>query len=369
MKNIGDESDMLRLIKRELRLIFEDSGAMLLLLFALPIYATIYSIAYGAEVVESVPIAVVDEDGTHSSRTFVEGLRAGANTVVAYEVESVAEGKELFYSRDVYAVVVIPNGFERALLTSQRANVALILDGSHLLLYRAVLEQTMAELLGDDGPVALHTEVLYNPSLGYGSFVMPSIVVLLIQQTLLIGVGMVAIRRRRHGILIKRRSWCYSISEVVSITLTHMVIYGVTLSVVLSTLWPLFGFPFDGRVGDVVFFVLLYIVAASAFAQLLSHLFKRREAPILTLLWSSVPILLLAGVSYPREAFPVWLYDVGRLFPSSSAVDGFIALNTMGASLQSVKSEVVTLFVLAFLYIFVAVILEKYAYDSKNNRN
>ena len=358
---------MFRLVIREFRLIFSDSGAMLLLLFAMLIYATIYSIAYGAEVVESVSIAVVDEDNTTSSRDIVAGLREGENTVVAYEVQSVDEGRELFYNRDVYGIVIVPDGFERGLLSMQDATVSLILDGSHLLLYRAVLEQAMADVLDRrEGGVELSSEILYNRSLGYGSFVMPSIVVLLVQQTLLIGVGMVAIRRRRHTALIKRRTWLYSVWQLLSIILTHIVIYGVSLTLVLATLWQVFGFPFNGRVGDVALLMLLYIVASSALAQALSNLFTRREAPILTLLWSSVPILLLAGVSYPREAFPEWLYAVGRLFPSSSAVDGFISLNTMGASLQNIKPEVVNIAILAFLYAFIAIFLERCMSNNKN---
>lgn len=357
---------MLRLLLREFRLIFEDSGAMLLLLFAMLIYTTIYSIAYGAEVVESVPIAIVDEDNTNTSRSVVSGLCEGENTVVAYEVQSVAEGKELFYNRDVYGIVVVPDGFERGLLSMQGATVGLILDGSHLLLYRAVLEQATAKVLDSGGVVSLSTEILYNRSLGYGSFVMPSIAVLLIQQTLLIGVGMVAIRRRRHTSLIRHRTWLYSIWQVLSITLAHIIIYGVSISLILATLWQVFGFPFNGRIADLVVLILLYIVASSAMAQTLSYLFRRREAPILTLLWTSVPILLLAGVSYPREAFPGWLYEVGRLFPSSSAVDGFISLNTMGASLQNIRLEVVDIVILAFLYTFIAIILEKHVSDNKN---
>ena len=357
---------MLRLLLREFRLIFEDSGAMLLLLFAMLIYTTIYSIAYGAEVVESVPIAIVDEDNTNTSRSVVSGLCEGENTVVAYEVQSVAEGKELFYNRDVYGIVVVPDGFERRLLSMQGATVGLILDGSHLLLYRAVLEQATAKVLDSGGVVSLSTEILYNRSLGYGSFVMPSIAVLLIQQTLLIGVGMVAIRRCRHTSLIRHRTWLYSIWQVLSITLAHIIIYGVSISLILATLWQVFGFPFNGRIADLVVLILLYIVASSAMAQTLSCLFRRREAPILTLLWTSVPILLLAGVSYPREAFPGWLYEVGRLFPSSSAVDGFISLNTMGASLQNIRSEVVNIVILAFLYTFIAIILEKHVSNNKN---
>lgn len=360
---------MFRLFKRELRLILTDSGAMLLLLFAMLIYATIYSIAYGAEVVEQVPIAVVDEDNTSASRAFVGGLRAGADTEVAYKIESMIESRQLFYNRDVYGIVVIPDGFEQRLLSSQGATVSLILDGSHLLLYRAVLEQAMAELQADagDGAVSLKSEVLYNRSLGYGSFVMPSIVVLLVQQTLLIGVGMVAIRRRRHSTLISHRTWCYSTWQILSIILTHIVIYGVSFTIILATLWQIFGFPFNGSIGDIVVLMLLYITASSAFAQVVSYLFKRREAPMLTLLWSSVPILLLAGVSYPKEAFPAWLYAVGRLFPSSSAVEGFISLNTMGASLQNIKSEIAVLVFLAFLYTFIAIILENRECNSKNS--
>lgn len=369
MKSIGGGSDMFRLFKRELRLILTDSGAMLLLLFAMLIYATIYSIAYGAEVVEQVPIAVVDEDNTSASRAFVGGLRAGADTEVTYKIESMIESRQLFYNRDVYGIVVIPDGFEQRLLSSQGATVSLILDGSHLLLYRAVLEQAMAELLADagDGAVSLKSEVLYNRSLGYGSFVMPSIVVLLVQQTLLIGVGMVAIRRRRHSTLISHRTWCYSTWQILSIILTHIVIYGLSFTIILATLWQIFGFPFNGSIGDIVVLMLLYITASSAFAQVVSYLFKRREAPMLTLLWSSVPILLLAGVSYPKEAFPAWLYAVGRLFPSSSAVEGFISLNTMGVSLQNIKSEIAVLAFLAFLYTFIAIILENRGCNSKNS--
>lgn len=359
---------MFRLVKRELCLIFEDSGVSLLLLFALLIYATIYSIAYGAEVVERVPIAVVDCDKSALSRSVVEDLGKGANVVIAYEVESVAEGQHLFYNRDIYGVVVIPDGFEHDVLAMQGVSIGLILDGSHLLLYRAVLEQAMADIMAhrDGKAVVLTTEILYNRSLGYGSFVMPSIVVLLVQQTLLIGVGMVAIRRRKHSALIKRKGWCYSLCQVMSITLSHILIYGVSLTFVLATIWPVFGFPFNGRVWDVVVLMLVYIVAASAMAQILSHLFTRREAPILSLLWTSVPILLLAGVSYPKEAFPEWLYILGRLFPSSSAVDGFIGLNTMGASLQNIKSEMLNLAILALLYMFIAIFLENRGFDSKN---
>jgi ABC-2 type transport system permease protein len=76
------------------------------------------------------------------------------------------------------------------------------------------------------------------------------------------------------------------------------------------------------------------------------------------LLWSSVPVLLIAGVSYPYEAMPDWLYKIGRILPSSSGVSGFIEINSMGASLVDVATEVNTLIVLAVVYLLFAIMCE-----------
>lgn len=376
---------MRRVFIEELKLILSDGGAMLILLFAMLIYTTIYSIAYGAEVVESVDIAVVDEDHTPTSRRLIEGLRSGPNTRVGYEPQSIAEAQNLFYRNDIYGIVVIPNGFERRLLSSKSATISLILDGSHLLLYRQVFEQAVTDALtqgaeveagylvamgADDitirsivEPVRLSKHILYNRSMGYGSFVMPSIVVVIIQQTLLIGVAMVAVRRRKESNI----GWGGCVKKVVGVSLVYVCVYGVNLTIILLTVWQVFGFPMNGNIVSVALLMLLYIIASASLAQALSHLFHRRETPVLMLLWSSVPILLLAGVSYPREAFSEWLYIIGRVLPSSSAVDGFIRLNSMGASLYDIRTELVNITILAILYSLLAIILEKRASINKNS--
>lgn len=368
---------MRRVFIEELRLILSDSGAMLIILFAMLIYTTIYSFAYGAEVVNSIDIAVVDEDKTPSSRLLIEGLRSGPNTRVGYESQSMAEAKELLFRREVYGVVLVPHGFERGLLSSEGTTISLILDGSHLLLYSRLYEQALTDALtqganveaeylvamgvddiaamGVIQPVKLSKQVLYNPSLGYGSFVMPSIVVVIIQQTLLIGVAMVAMRRPRKQLI----TWSESAKRVLTISLVYVFIYALSLAIIMLTIWQIFGFPMNGKLINIILIMALYIFASASLAQSISHLFKRREAPIMVLLWSSVPILLLAGVSYPREAFAEWLYAIGRLLPSSSAVDGFIRLNSMGAPLYDVQKELYTLLILAFLYTLIAIISEK----------
>ena len=369
--------------KAELRSIMGDSGAMLLIIFAILIYTFVYSVAYGREVVEDVVIGVVDGDNTPSSRRLIDGIRSGPNTKVGYEPISIIDAEELFYSRDIYGVVYIPSGYERRLLVGQSADVAVVLDGSHLLLYRQVLQQTVSDFLtlgaeieaqrlvarGSDSatirgivePVIYDSHTLYNPVLGYGSFVMPSIMVVIIQQTLIIGIALIAVRRRQEGFHCGSMTTYKALNVVCAKILVYMLLYGINLTIILGVVWSVFGFPYAGSTWSVALLMALYIVAVVSLALLLSRLFARRESPLMVLLWSSVPILLLAGLSYPKEAFPSWLYAVGELFPSSSAVRAFVGIGTMGASLGDVRRELFTLGVVAIVYFVLAVISEKYA--------
>ena len=386
MKLIGEEVDMnninikqsdsfLNIIRNEFKLIFSDGGVLLILVFAMLIYTMIYSSAYGNEVVESVAIVVVDEDNSAESRSVINGLRAGQRTAVRYEVANMTEAKELFYTRGAHGIIFIPDGFERDVLAGNQANIGVILDGSHLLLYRQVLEQVTEDVLSlgaslevmrlvakgaDDlaamdvvQPIIYDGHILHNPSMGYGSFVMPSIVVVIIQQTLLIGLGMLGVRRK--GLQLTTLN---SIKSIVAKLLTYIIIYGINLTIILAIIWPIFGFPYEGATIDVVIIFTLYIIAAASLGLALSHLFKRREAPLMLLLWSSVPVLLLAGVSYPKEAFPEWLYLIGRVFPSSSAVNAYVNIGTAGASLIDVSEDLIVLIALTLVYLALAIVAE-----------
>lgn len=370
----SSESSFIQMACEELKTILSDSGALLLIIFAIFIYTIIYSTAYGANVVRNVKICIVDDDNTSLSRELIDGLRSSPNTEVCYEVESLDAAKELFFNHDVYGIVYIPQGLESKTIGGEQGNISLILDGGHLLLYRQVLEQAAADILelgasieiehlisqGDSEvesivePIIYDSHTLYNSSLGYGSFVMPTILIVIIQQTMLIGIAMVRLRRRPRE--------CHTLSMSIKITISKILVYttlyAVSSTIILSTVWPIFGFPYNGATLDIMVLLLIYMIAAASLGIAISYLFKRREAPIMLLLWTSVPVLLLAGVSYPREAFPEWLYLLGRLLPSSCAVDSFVAIGTMGATLSDRLTDILTLVVLATGYLTIAVIIE-----------
>ena len=70
-------------VRNEYGSIFTDAGVILVLVLALLIYSTLYSLAYGTQVLRNVPIGVIDMSNTSTSRQLIDTFNAGPNVYVA----------------------------------------------------------------------------------------------------------------------------------------------------------------------------------------------------------------------------------------------------------------------------------------------
>ncbi len=360
----------------EYRTIFTDGGAMLVLVFALLIYATAYSLAYAPQVLRNVPIGVIDQCRTPTSRSLIETFDAGPNTVVAFEPTDMQEAKKLFFERKIYGVVYIPSDYEQKLLGGQQAVVGIYCDASYFLMYRQVFQE-LVTTIGKTGamvefqrliakganipqaqattqPVIYQAHNIFNPYLGYGTFVMPAIIMVIIQQTMLIGIGMIGGTWREHRLYHKLcpagRKRMSTLPIVAGRGLVYASIYAVTSCYILGLHYRLFHYPMNGATSAILLFMAVYMAACIMLSIAVSTLFRYRENSLLLLLWTSIPLLMLSGVSYPREGMPDWLYQFGRIFPSSHGVNAFIRIQTMGASLSEVFAEIKALVILTIIY-------------------
>ena len=203
-------------------------------------------------------------------------------------------------------------------------------------------------------PVIYQSHNLFNPYLGYGTFVMPAIIMVIIQQTMLIGIGMIGGTWREFGLYRKLcpagRRRMSTLPIVLGRGLVYALIYAVTCTYILGLHYRLFHFPMNGATGAVMLFMAAYLAACIAMGIAVSTLFRYRENSLLLLLWTSIPVLMLSGVSYPRQGIPDWLFNLGQLFPSSHGVNGFIRIQTMGASIPEVCAEIKWLIILTVVY-------------------
>ena len=346
-------------IKEEWQAVWRDEGVALIVVFALFIYGISYSLGYGGEVLNEVPIAVVCGEQGAKSRELVRMLDASPKLRVEHEAVDMASAERLLRERNVWGVVSLSPDFERDILSGQQARVAILGDASYFLAYREVVEGAVATIQQMNKQIVIEREGLYNPpviyaernlfnpSLGYGIFVMPAIILLIVQQTTLIGVGMVSATRKERGVRYESKS---AIVITLGRTVVYLAIYALTLGFMLTVHYSLFDYPMRGTWWRCVAVVLPYLLAAIFLAQMVGVLFRSRESSIVWLLWLSIPFLLVSGVSLPPEAFPRWLYIIGRAVPSSSAVDAWIAVQSKGATLADVAPQLALLWCLVVVY-------------------
>lgn len=274
-------------VRNEYGSIFTDAGVILVLVLALLIYSTLYSLAYGTQVLRNVPIGVIDMSNTSTSRQLINTFNAGPNVYVAYEPGDMDEAKHLFYDREIYGVVYIPSDYEEKLLGGQQAVVSLYVDASYFLMYRQAFQELVSGI-GTTGamvefqrliakganipqatattqPVIYQSHNLFNPYLGYGSFVMPAIIMVIIQQTMLIGIGMIGGTWSEFGLYKKLippgRRRMSTLPVVAGKAFVYASIYAVTLFYILGLHYKLFHFPTNGHTADIIAFLIPYLLS------------------------------------------------------------------------------------------------------------
>jgi ABC-2 type transport system permease protein len=362
---------IVRAFVAEYRGALSDRGAFGLLVLAPLIYGVFYPQPYLSQLVRAIPIAVVDDDATELSRRLVQGLNAHEAIRVAARPSTLAEAQAALQRRQVFAVIDIPSGTERDVLAGRRARLPAYVDSVYFLLYnrtlQGILEATAAvnadlqsgearedgslyrAALARSSPVEVLSQPLFNPTGGYASYTVPAAFMLILQQTLLMGsatLGGVAFelggpgaRRRRGGF-----------AAVLGQGLAHLLLALPGAALFLVVLPRVYGFSATERIGDLLAFLLPFILSVSFLGQFVSSWFTRRESAVLLFIAVSLPLFFLVGVAWPVEAIPPLLHTASYIFPSTSAIDGLVRINQMDARLADVFDDWARLWGLTVLY-------------------
>ena len=368
----------------EWRRILSDRGALSLIVLAPILYGILYPQPYVGQVLRGIPIAVVDQDGTELSRELVQTLNADEAVTVAVRAQTLAEAQEALARREAFAILGIPKDTERDVLKGEKARIAAYVDSAYFLLYTrtwqgiseaasAVSAQIAGRGARSDGslahaslirssPIELVSEPLFNPTGGYASYVVPAAFVLILQQTLLMGSatlggvafeeGGVAARRRRGGA-----------RAIIGQSLAHLCLAMPGVALYLVILPRVYGFSTLGRPLDLLLMAIPFVLSVSFLAQFVGEWFRRRESAVLLFIATSLPLFFLVGVSWPVEAIPDALRTASRAFPSTSAIDGLVRINQMGATLHDVARDWITLWALAGVYAVMAVLATYFMWE------
>lgn len=377
-----------RAVREEARAVFTDAGAALVLVAAVFVYAVVYPTPYVAGVLQRLPVAVIDLDHTAMSRQLTRMIDAHQFIELAPPVPDQAAAERAVREGRLAGYVVIPVDFERTILRGERTRVAALVDATYVLAYR----QALAGLLEAAGtlsagielrrataagaapavaaslrePFHVVTRPLFNATESYATYIVPAVLVLILQQTQLVGVGLIAGTRRERerertmaaAGLLTRPGPAAALLRVAGRTAFYVLLYGVYALLYFGVIFPFEGFAVRSPAADLAWFTLPYLLAATMLAQALGAFFTDRETAMFAIVWTSLPAVFLAGFAWPREAMPAWTVVLGQFLPSTAAIDGVLRLTQLGARLGDVSRQITVLSALAGAYGALAVLLE-----------
>lgn len=372
----------------EFKFIFRDKAVFSSFIGVAIVVSFIYGYVYSQEVLQDLPIVVVDQDNSSHSRQLIRMIDASEQVKVKSIEANLSDAELDFQKGQNRGIVVIPFDFSRQLQRGDQPTISVYADASYILYYKQVATAVkMAVSYMNAGvqvkkksaqgnlvevsknkvlPVRGKVVGLYNPNAGYGAFLIPIVLVVIFQTTMLTAIGILGGTMREGKLMSKMYSHSNHFLGTLPIVMgkaTVYLLFGILiLFVMLGSVLPIYGISVRTSWLNVVVFLIPFLLSVVYLGIFIITFFARREDAILWIMFTSLPALLITGFSWPSPAMPLWLKSISYLVPSTVGAKGFITLTQMGASFQNVKNEWFMMWRLCLFFLILAVISTKRIY-------
>lgn len=376
--------DTCYIMVEEIRNEFRDEGLLIFCVIVPLFYPLLYSWIYNNEVVRDVPVAVVDLSHSNASREFIRMVDGSPDTKIAYFCASLDEAKELTGKQQVHGTIFFPRDFETKLRRGEQVNVSVYCDMSLMLTYKAIYQTTQAvaseinsgiQISQSTGftnrddeittkPLDFDEVPIFNTTSGYGNAILPGVLVLILQQTLLLGIGLsagTAREKNRYQNLVPIEKHYNGIFRIVlGKSAAYFALYMVMAAYITLCVPRMFHFVSLVTAQTLIGLMVPFLLAVIFFGLTMSCLVRYRENVMLLVVFTSVPLLFMTGISWPQSNIP-WFWEAfSWIFPSTFGVRGFLRISSMGATLPDIKVEYQALWIQALVYFFTACIVYRY---------
>ncbi len=368
----------------EMKQVVKDEGVLIFSILVPLFYPLLYSWVYNNETVREVPVVVVDDSHSQLSRQFVRQCDASPDVKILAYASDMDEAKSLLSRQVARGIYYLPSDFETNVNRLQPATVGVYCDMSLMMAYKAVFQtaQTVTMEMGSEiktklgghytlreeqiatQPLAFEEVPIFNPTGGYGSFIIPAVLMLVIQQTLVLGIGLSAgtarERNRYRNLIPISRHYNGMFRIVGGKALAYFMIYAVMTAYLVLVVPRFFGFTAIGRWQDLLLFLLPYLLDCIFFGMVVSCMVRYRENVMLLMVFVTLPLLFLSGISWPQTSIPGFWQGISWLFPSTFGIRGFVRINEMGGTLPDVLPEYQILWVQTAAYFILACLVYRY---------
>jgi ABC-2 type transport system permease protein len=306
-----------------------------------------------------LPIAVYDADHSALSRQLIRMVDATQSIQIAGSVQSMEAGKTQIQSGKVYALIVIPEEFEKWVLKGLRSKVILyynnqfLLPGSLInrdaamavstlsaglnLRYRESSGEQLAEALSHIEPISIESHVLFNPYLNYLYFLLTTL------QPTLFQIFVMTLTIYAAGIELKQgtaESWLKCAGGRIGAALIGKML-PYTISFVLMAIAMQFvqfyvlGIPLHGHAFFLFVSTCMFILAYQSMGLLVVAITANLRFSISVAAFYSGTAFAFSGVTFPTLSMPLIGQFWGYALPLTSYLKIVVDQTMRGAPIQA----------------------------------
>lgn len=374
--------ELFNTIKAELKMILTSFSILTIIIGGNVIYAFFYPSPYLNDIVVKQKIAVVDDDRTNLSREFIFAANASPKIDIIYNT-TMQDAIGLITKQEIHGILHIPSGFEKDSIALSVPSVYYIADNSYFFIHSTIIEGLNNASSKLELDIKLmqslydkHTNIegkkiidwqfipLFNESVGYLNYVIATILIFILHQTLIMSCGILC-GIQNYQFAQGRRDYFCNVSSLCLINarvIAFCIIYIPLFLFYFGFIYDLYNITTLANYIQLVVFGLAFIYATSAFGVFLGSIFNRMEYVPQIVLVMSMPLLFALGFVWPAEMIPQWVKLFMWFVPITPSVDGFLKLNQMGADFPTIQSDFYHLIFLGILYMFLSYFIIRFRF-------
>ena len=386
--------DFLKLLRIEFKRIFSNSVLLAIFIGAPIFYGVLFGYVYKQAKVINLPIVIIDEDHSPMSDKIIEAFEDNEALLVSdirYTAGNILDEMPV---KQFDAVITLPTNFEADILQKRHPEIRVDLNMANILNANTASKNIQAVLMTLNAGIeieglkksGLHPtqaaasyesfkinfNKLYNSSGNYINFMLPGLLIAIMQQIIFLAMALVFARDfedDHFGVLVKKSKS----------SLYHIALKSTPFIIMIPIMWFFISLLFDYfRINADIYNLPMLLLtttltmASMCIGMLFSIAIPSQLKATELLMVISTPAFILSGFTWPTLAFPDAIANVATYIPSTQFLSGFRKIAFYGGDVSSIKSEINTLLLICCVSFVVLVLLLQfkiYLFSKKQKAN
>lgn len=303
-----------------------------------------------------LPTALVSADQSVYTRSITTALQNTQYFKITEQPATETAAEAMMDRDEVQFIIYIPPDFTRKLLRGENPNILIAADATDPVaignalssigkINQTALQRDLANapdaLQGKSPPYQISVHARYNPE-GLTSYnIIPGLIALLLNMTLISMTAVAMTRERERGTLENLLAMPAKPIEVMLGKISPFIIIAYMQAfVILFVARVLFGLPIEGSPLLLAFGLSVYIVANLGIGFTISTFATNQLQAMQMTFFYFLPSMLLSGFLFPFRGMPVWAQTIGSAFPITHALRILRGIVLKGIGFEAVWTDI-----------------------------